>query len=252
MVNRNTIPGDKSALHPSGLRLGTPWITQRGFTEKHIDQLAAYMAQVLKACVPYSYSGRKGNLYRAKVDFDSLNDAKVKIRNLSQSVGIDFKPSKHGYPHFYYVDDKAVKSKYEGFEILGERVDEFLNWATSNDVYALKNGASQATEIRIPSGEGKHRPYECVLTRKKRNEFVLTVPAKAAARVKTWLRDLSDEYVKFDDDLYGKLPGVVIVRDGKAVKSLPRQKVRRHRRETVFIGISNPQSPSLISTLYVD
>ncbi|MDO8631105.1 MAG: serine hydroxymethyltransferase, partial [Phycisphaerales bacterium] len=76
VVNRNTIPGDKSALNPSGLRLGTPWITQRGFKETHVDQLAAHMAQVLKACQPYAYSGRKGDLFRAKVDFDALNDAK--------------------------------------------------------------------------------------------------------------------------------------------------------------------------------
>ncbi|NOH01690.1 MAG: serine hydroxymethyltransferase [Chloroflexi bacterium] len=47
VVNRNTIPGDKSAAAPSGIRLGTPWITQRGFDEKKSRQLADIIADVL-------------------------------------------------------------------------------------------------------------------------------------------------------------------------------------------------------------
>ena len=38
-VNKNTVPGDKSALIPSGLRLGTPALTTRGLCEKDIDQV---------------------------------------------------------------------------------------------------------------------------------------------------------------------------------------------------------------------
>ncbi len=209
VVNRNTIPGDKSALNPSGLRLGTPWITQRGFKEEHIDKLAAHIAQVLKACQPYSYSGRKGDLYRAKVDFDALNDAKMKIRDLSQSVGIDFTPTKHGYPHFYYIDEPAPEGT-TAIEIEGKHAEEFLYWATSSDVYALKDGESQGTEIHVAGASRMG-----MLTRVGRRRFRLTLPPASVTVVKTWLRDLSDGYAAFDRDLYRKLPGPVIVRDGK-------------------------------------
>merc|ERR1719499_930036 len=39
-VNKNTVPGDKSALIPGGVRLGTPALTSRGFTETEFEQVA--------------------------------------------------------------------------------------------------------------------------------------------------------------------------------------------------------------------
>ncbi len=209
VVNRNTIPGDKSAANPSGLRLGTPWVTQRGFKEEHIDLLAEYIAQVLKACRPYTQAGRKSNLFRAKVDFDALNDAKIKIRNLAQGVGIDFTPAQHGYPHFYYLDE-PMPTGYMQIEIEGDRAAEFLYWATSNDVYALKEGESQGTEIYVA---GLSRLG--AITRAGRRRYLLTTPPASTPVVKTWLRDLADGYITFDTDLYRKLPGPVAVREGK-------------------------------------
>jgi glycine hydroxymethyltransferase len=38
-VNKNTVPGDKSALIPSGIRMGTPALTTRGFDEKDFTQV---------------------------------------------------------------------------------------------------------------------------------------------------------------------------------------------------------------------
>ena len=94
VVNRNTIPGDKSALDPSGIRLGTPWITQRGFDEAKSRQLADIIADVLLACKPFSVETvRKGKARRAKLDFNALNEAKIKIRDLALSAGMDFEPS---------------------------------------------------------------------------------------------------------------------------------------------------------------
>jgi glycine hydroxymethyltransferase len=46
-VNKNTIPGDISALNPSGIRIGTPAITTRGFNEVDVKWLADMINEVV-------------------------------------------------------------------------------------------------------------------------------------------------------------------------------------------------------------
>src|SRR5260221_2291044 len=151
VTNRNTIPGDISAANPSGLRLGTPWITQRGFKEAEIDALAAAMGQVLKACQPFKYPGRKGDLFRARVDFDAFNDARLKVRDLAANAGIDYAPKAPSYPHFYYIDDAPqAAAPYTQIQVAGERAAELLYWATTLDVYALLPGHSATAQLYTP------------------------------------------------------------------------------------------------------
>ena len=59
VLNRNTIPGDKTALFASGIRYGTPWMTQRGMLEKEMVAVADIIADVLLATVPYSVEYQK-------------------------------------------------------------------------------------------------------------------------------------------------------------------------------------------------
>jgi glycine hydroxymethyltransferase len=47
-VNKNTVPGDKSALNPSGIRIGTPALTSRNFKEEDIVKVADFIDQGLK------------------------------------------------------------------------------------------------------------------------------------------------------------------------------------------------------------
>ena len=42
-INKNTVPGDKSALIPGGIRVGTPALTSRGFEEAHFDEVAEFI-----------------------------------------------------------------------------------------------------------------------------------------------------------------------------------------------------------------
>jgi len=46
--NKNTVPGDKSALNPSGVRLGTPALTTRGMYEEHIKKVVGFIDSALK------------------------------------------------------------------------------------------------------------------------------------------------------------------------------------------------------------
>lgn len=46
--NKNTVPGDKSALNPSGIRLGTPALTTRGLTEADMDVVVDFIDRGLK------------------------------------------------------------------------------------------------------------------------------------------------------------------------------------------------------------
>ncbi|KAK3717944.1 Cytochrome B translational activator protein cbs2 [Vermiconidia calcicola] len=39
-ANKNTVPGDKSAMKPGGLRMGTPAMTTRGFTDADFERVA--------------------------------------------------------------------------------------------------------------------------------------------------------------------------------------------------------------------
>lgn len=42
-LNKNTIIGDKSAVTPGGVRIGTPAVTTRGYVENDMKQVANYL-----------------------------------------------------------------------------------------------------------------------------------------------------------------------------------------------------------------
>ena len=202
VANRNTIPGDKSALNPSGVRLGTPWMTQRGLREAEMIEVADVIADLLQSTTPYKILGRSKSLVRTKVDFDTLENCKIRVRALAEKAGIDFEPADHGYPHFFYLDDHSGKQEIS-FAIQGGPVRQFLNYALTSDIEALMPGESQKTSLATPKGE-----VEGILTCLESEVFQLTVVGgERAGLAAAWLRDLSDGFVSFDDDVFRSCRG---------------------------------------------
>jgi len=101
VCNRNTIPGDAGAGGASAIRMGTPWVTQRGLKEADMERLGRIVAGVLKSCTPYTYDVKNGEAFRAKVDFDVLEKAKLEVAGLIAAAGLDTPAQPGGYPHFW-------------------------------------------------------------------------------------------------------------------------------------------------------
>jgi glycine hydroxymethyltransferase len=63
-TNKNTVPGDKSALNPSGLRLGAPAMTSRGLVEKDFQQVAQFVDRAVSIAKKLQDQG-----YKKKAEF---------------------------------------------------------------------------------------------------------------------------------------------------------------------------------------
>ncbi|MCC7155381.1 MAG: serine hydroxymethyltransferase, partial [Bryobacterales bacterium] len=68
-VNKNAIPFDANPpLNPSGIRLGSPAVTTRGFKEQQMTEVASLISQVL----------------RAPADEANLADARNRVHSLTE------------------------------------------------------------------------------------------------------------------------------------------------------------------------
>ncbi|MBW6472872.1 MAG: glycine cleavage system aminomethyltransferase GcvT [Anaerolineaceae bacterium] len=235
VMNRNTIPGDKSALKASGVRYGTPWMTQRGLDEIDMVLVADIIADVLFAITPYTIDSRKGLVQRAKVNFKVLEDAKIRVRKLVEKAGVDPEISTHGYPHFYYLDElpKGIDGKI-GYDLSGKGIRHFVNYVFASNVESLKPGEEQLTYL-YADGE----LINGVITYVSPDHFRFTTDVTKGNLAATWMRDLSDAYVYFDTDLHRRLPGPIIIKESLVVSNLQIDNADISVTKPYFIGHSN-------------
>ena len=214
VLNRNTIPGDVGALNPTGLRLGTVWVSQLGFGDAEIDLLAEAIATALNGCKPFIYTALGGKeQLRTKVDFAALQRAREIVRQLRQ------------------VPDQPATS--HTLQIRGNEATSFLNYALGSDVLALADGDTQPSAV----GMNAQAMVSATLKRLTANRYHLRfADAATAQQAATWLADLSDGYVDFGD-LYAKLPGAVVVKAIQPEVDLPApESVAAAASKPFFIG----------------
>ena len=80
-INKNTVLGDKSAMNPGGIRIGTPALTSRGFNEQNMVEVAAIISRVLNLALDIQKtSGKK------LVDFRKAVESSEEVAKIREEV----------------------------------------------------------------------------------------------------------------------------------------------------------------------
>ncbi|MEM7802258.1 MAG: glycine cleavage system aminomethyltransferase GcvT, partial [Chloroflexota bacterium] len=197
VTNRNTIPGDKSALIPSGVRIGTVWISQLGYGDAEIDKLADAIAMLIVNAIPVEYSGKvRRRTRRAKVPWTVLQEARALVRELTGQT------------------EEASDQQNTAVCIRGKNARPFLNQALASDVLSLMNEKSHASQLIID----ENTVLPCTVYRDNLDRFHLHFEnGQNAQSAHLFLQDLSDGYVLLANDPYAKLLGPVTVEIGQQV-----------------------------------
>jgi len=80
-LNKNAICGDKSAMSPGGVRIGTPALTTRGFGEKDFKKVAEFLDRAVKIAV--AIQDKHG---KALKDFVPALDESEDLKQLEEDV----------------------------------------------------------------------------------------------------------------------------------------------------------------------
>jgi glycine hydroxymethyltransferase len=194
VVNKNSIPGDQQTAHATGLRLGTPWLTQRGLAEADMDDLAAIIHHLLASIRPFAYMGAAGILPRGKAPLEAIEQARAGVAALVARTNDPAPP--------------APAAPANAFRITGARARPFLQQLTTANLARLQPGESQPAYMLDRHG----RALDCVTVQRDADAYRVTATLANADRVFRWLSGVSDGYVLFDDqDVLRKVEGPVVV-----------------------------------------
>ncbi|EGF83359.1 hypothetical protein BATDEDRAFT_15526 [Batrachochytrium dendrobatidis JAM81] len=105
--NKNTIPGDKSALVPHGLRIGSPAMTTRGLVEADFANIAELIDRAVKITVDISNTIQGTKLSDFKATVGETGEAYPEIAKLREDViafarsfpAVGFKEAEMKYPN---------------------------------------------------------------------------------------------------------------------------------------------------------
>ncbi len=271
VANKNTIPGDEITALGMGIRLGTPWLSQRGFGPAEMDEVARLIHKTVTHIRPFSYIGLAGELPRGKIDLDVLEEIKHEVAELADRGIAETEDKGSEYPHYYkllsdapcaYPGLKLVEgpgleaelvaarsgavlfdlSDYGLLQVLGDRAEACLQQVMTSDVAALQPGDCQFAFLLNEDAQVIDDVSILRLDPDNidRDRYLIRTNPENHERVKAWLRAMGDGYTLFDpEDVFRKIEGPVIVEDLRQVEEA---------QCTVALALRGPQAARVFAS----
>jgi glycine cleavage system T protein len=277
VANKNTIPGDEMTALAMGIRLGTPWLSQRGFGPAEIDEVARLIHKTLTHIRPFSYLGLAGELPRGKIDLDVFEEIKHEVEALAARGVAETQDRGSEYPHYYKLlntaptfypglrpaaglgleaELEAVRSGAALFDlsdcgllqVTGDRATASLQEALTGDVAALEPGQCQWAFLLDKNARVVDDVSLLRLDADSigRDRYLIFTHPENHERVKAWLRALGDGYTLFDpDDLFSKVEGPIVVEDLR--QGSPSSRSPASEGVMVLLGLRGPNAEAILA-----
>ncbi len=231
--NKNTIPGDITSGDSSAIRLGTTWLSQLGMGPEEMDKIAEMIVRVLTNIKTFSVETATGEHGRGRIHKDVVAQTRSEVESLLKK---EYHPKYPLYPHYHHpmssfvprCDKKGnaeeanpqaalLHTQENGLlEIVGERANAFISQVVTGKTENLQPNQGVRTLLLDEKGKPLSDVHLFALPKTKEgfSRFWMVTPPETREKVKTWLRDLSDGFISFDDScIYNKIDGPVVVED---------------------------------------
>lgn len=85
-ANKNTVPGDVSAMVPGGIRMGTPALTSRGFTEEDFEKVAEFFDLTVQLALKIKGATKGSKLKDFNASIETGSNFQSEIKALRHDV----------------------------------------------------------------------------------------------------------------------------------------------------------------------
>ena len=230
VVNKNVLPGDATAGQASGLRMGMPWLTQRGIMREQVRELARIIKRVLSEVRTLSVWVPAGDAparltCRGRIPAEVLAEARQRVRAIVEALPYPPRPES---PRKATRGAPTTIAGRRAFLLRGEKVTLALEELLTCRVAGV---AELGRPVRgfLLCGDGAVLDDVLVAPVEKQGReerWLLLADEARAEEVREWIGELSDGYILFDpEDLQTKVDGPTVIEE--APRNLVRSSARR-------------------------